>query len=324
MIILQVILCLVFISFYESVANMFVTDFDNTIAFYHDESSDWLEEHYQALIALPPSAGSNRVAYLSRTTQKLLSEIAGSVPVVCASGMREATMRQRQPYLQFVSYWICENGGRIFRSLPNGQLTLLEDWEAHMVEEDRFLQSREALEVFKDKLRRLSLDGVSVDDKGYYTMVRVRFGQYLKEVLELVPKTLKYTYNLGYLDVQLPYCGKAEAIAWLLKHLSPEEGQHRNGYMFMGDDDNDIEAATNAALACVIFPHSLSMENWLRSQLPSAATIDQGGSYKKGPISRDPVTLYGLPSGKRIAVASDSVPYHLSTEALLRTVANSL
>lgn len=102
-----------FNDFFTSIkAPPFVTDCDNTLLHYDTDVSVAANID---LIQLPASAGSGISGYISTQSIDLLHQISNFTTIICSSGMRAATMRQRAPYLPFIKYWICENGGRIFR-----------------------------------------------------------------------------------------------------------------------------------------------------------------------------------------------------------------
>ena len=84
-------------------------------------------------------------------------------------------------------------------------------------------------------------------------MIRVKAGpESLEKIVEIIPKSLKHTYNLGYLDVQLRRCGKLQALTWLLNRLEKKKENNAGfsslelpAFVFMGDDDNDVEVYSN-------------------------------------------------------------------------------
>ena len=103
----------------------FVTDMDGTLVHYNET----VEARVADIVKLPVSS-SGKMGLVSRTTLNLLDDVAAAgAVVVCASGMRVATMRTRQPHFPAVQFWICENGGRIFERTAEGTgLNELLDW----------------------------------------------------------------------------------------------------------------------------------------------------------------------------------------------------
>ena len=223
----------------------FVTDCDGTIAHYNCTSDGF--------ISLPASSGSKKVAVVSPNTISLLDEIAKSnVTIICASGMRYETMLQRIPYFPAIRFWICENGGRIFESI-DGEIMEVAQWKELANNDASGLNSLREL-----RLHLESESSVKVDSN-YLTMIRISTIDY-SEVIPLIPRGLKYSFNLGYLDVHMAHTGKLAAVKWLLTKLA--DGQ-QDSYMFMGDDDNDIEIASHAQAAYIVRPFSKNMAKFL-------------------------------------------------------------
>lgn len=238
----------------------FVSDFDGTIA--HYEVSDG---HQSEVIPLPASSGSGKVAYISSKTLELLAEISQHIEsmnkaMVCASGQRVATMKQRQPYFPFFKYWISENGGRIH----NDALEEIAEWTEYVDSDET---SKQALESFVSDITGLGLEDVKIDRTGYFSMVRIKAGpSSFDQIIQMIPATLKYTFNLGYLDVQLRLCGKLQAVRWLLNWLERRKGISNTAdspFMFMGDDDNDVEVASQAVCAFIAQPCSPAMRSFV-------------------------------------------------------------
>jgi hydroxymethylpyrimidine pyrophosphatase-like HAD family hydrolase len=189
---------------------IFVTDMDNTLVHYDMDDSMDIAENY---IMLPASSGSGRVASVSQVTIETLDDIRKEgVEIICATGMRASTMFQREKYFPSVSYFACENGGRIFQRASEGFNAPIEITSYV----DTLLQNTQSkldLDSFSELLRT---EGCEVDNN-YLTMVRIK-GKNLEAVVERIPKTLGHTFNLGHLDIQLPGCGKLSAVRWILKH----------------------------------------------------------------------------------------------------------
>ncbi len=173
-------------------------------------------------------------------------------------------MQQRQPFLPFFDYWISENGGRIHGNIAASsgdgvELSEIIEW-TEFLEADKI--SKSALESFNEALEALALSDVKIDRKGYHSMIRIKASNdSLEKIVDIIPSSLKYTSNLGYLDVQLRRSGKLQAVHWLLNRL--EKRRNEDGYtgelppfVFMGDDDNDVEIAAESAYALVAKPCS--------------------------------------------------------------------
>jgi len=241
----------------------FVTDCDGTVCHYDVEGDELKSAHF----SLPPSAGSGRVALTSNKTIQLMESISeiSALQMICVSGMREATMMQRYKYFPFIKYWICENGGRIFEVNGN-ELIEISEWKSRF-ETDSALSLE--LSNFSQYLRHV---GHKVDD-GYLTMRRIKATNYA-DILPLIPSSLKYTYNLGYLDIHVPYSGKLPAVKWLLSHLQKRNNLQveamienpEQSFYFMGDDDNDIEIANDSRRAYIVRPFSAKMREFLREK----------------------------------------------------------
>ena len=173
-------------------------------------------------------------------------------------------MRQRQPFLPFFDYWISENGGRIHGSVAVSsgdgvELSEITEW-TEFLDADKI--SKNALESFNTALEALELSDVNIDRKGYYSMIRIKASQEsLEKIVDMIPSSLKYTSNLGYLDVQLRRSGKLQAVHWLLSRI--EKRRNEDGYtgelppfIFMGDDDNDVEIARESTHSLIAKPCS--------------------------------------------------------------------
>lgn len=234
---------------------IFVTDCDNTIVHYDSGSSPT-----SSLVQLPASSGSGRSGFISSSTLEKLDEISKYVPIVCASGMRAATMMQRAPFIPHVSYWICENGGRIF-VVENGEIHEVFEWKAEYELEhgERIKDMLHALKIFSEIL---DAEGWTVDARGYDTMVRIR-GENVEALVPRIPSGLSFTFNLGHLDIQLPGISKLIATRWLISRFYP---QSSGDFYFMGDDTNDIEIAAVAKRAFIAMPCSEKMQEWVTSQ----------------------------------------------------------
>lgn len=271
---------------------IFVTDCDNTLVHYNTskKGNDSFEE--QDLISMPASSGSGQVASVSTLTIARLNDIAQEgVDIICATGMRATTMLQREKHFPCIKYWACENGGRIFYRVTEGEAPVeIASYSKLLLEQS---SSKYDLEAFGELLRS---EGWNVDDKGYLTMVRVK-GLGLEKIINRIPDTLQHTFNLGHLDIQLPGCGKLAAVRWILKnHLLQlrsrmastsvnvdasslgtldlfkvdtnatflqSESSDDMSFLFMGDDDNDIEIAAASKEAFITKPCSKAMQSFI-------------------------------------------------------------
>lgn len=340
-----------FFAMMHCLSSFFVTDFDNTLAHYGkpEEQQDHLHVALDQLVPLPPSS-TGMVGYLHNDTIGLLNKIASTKVVICASGMRENTMRGRQPFLPNISYWVCENGGRIFATQPDGSLQELSAWTSYVHLEGERSGSITALNELKQQLERaaeatekMELSGEStghgdhgptlprirVDAKGYYTMIRVHCNdeEEMNRIVSLIPPNLRYTFNLGYLDIQLPTCGKLNAIRWLLDDIDKNGGQNNSlncrgpaspdeaerSFIFMGDDDNDVEIAAAAKTALIALPRSAAMKEWIDSQVKEEVQANAEGDGN--------LRFFDTRMGKRIILATK--PRHEATISMLQEVSNS-
>lgn len=253
----------------------FVTDFDKTIAFYKVSSVS-----LSSIVALPASSSGMR-GYLSKETIQIFEELGNFHPIICASGMREATMRSRQPFLPMIRYWICENGGKIFewrKHLSEPVLEEIEEWRDYLLSDG--VGSKALLEEFKGFVRQRYCSDTSsplkIDDEGYSFLFRVKAKSRsskecvmaLREVVSQISPSLSYSYNLGFLDIHLPRCTKYSAVKWLLQHhfnLGDVPNEEVKPFIFMGDDDNDVEIATHARLAMIVKDRSPLMEEFVQN-----------------------------------------------------------
>ena len=72
-------------------------------------------------------------------------------------------------------------------------------------------------------------------------------GLTLKSLEERIPSLLTYTYSNGALIVQVRGLGKLTGIQWLTKKLADDGGDLH--FLFMGAEENDIDAASKASHA---------------------------------------------------------------------------
>jgi hydroxymethylpyrimidine pyrophosphatase-like HAD family hydrolase len=246
-------------------SRMFITDFDGTLVHYESETEN------SKLIELPSSA-TGRVAYFHEDVPAYLQKIAEFSIVVCASGMREKTMRSRQPFFPSIAYWICENGGKIFHLSSEGKIVELNSWIEYLDEFGRVSGA-------KEELRRLTTDlpiefqdhNLKVDSNGYSNMIRVHCSSNIQTIIInlKLPSCLSYTRNLGYLDIQYRCSGKYNAIQFL-QHYLEQQLYSRLPYSYMGDDDNDIEALEHVDdLMLILNPHSEAIDTFIDQLLSS-------------------------------------------------------
>jgi hypothetical protein len=140
------------------------------------------------------------------------------------------------------------------------------------------------LKLFKDNLE--NVEGVVVDTVGYNLMVRVKSSSkdLLNEISSQLPNTLKFTFNLDCLDVQPRGCGKYQATSWLLEYVKSKKlgGNFPSppSYIYLGDDDNDIEIASHAQHSFIANPCSQEMLKFCESKLEEETS--SMSSYKPG------------------------------------------
>ena len=253
--------------FLNLVLPFFVTDMDKTLLYYNFNESSSVESES---IILPASAGSGKIGFVSRKVLKKLDAIANLSTIICASGMRLQTMLQRQNYFGSIKYWICENGGRIFQRSDKGEMIEVMEWKREVLKPsnsgERILS---ALRSFSQSLQR---DNWHVDTD-YEFMIRLtkREDDDFMTVIKSIPAGLQYTYNLGHLDIHLPNCDKLSASQWLMAFIE-RRSDFRIGsksvhpFYFMGDDDNDVIAASASSAAFISQPCSAGMREYLESQ----------------------------------------------------------
>ena len=374
----------------------FVTDCDGTLVHY-DTKVDPLEG--QGIVTLPKSS-SGKIGIVSQKTLELIEEIAKShtngndnesnIVVTCASGMRTATMLQRQPYFPSIKYWITENGGRIFQVKHNnsndsssnnnndnnndseGVVEEIQEWKK-IAENDH--ESRIAMSKFINEVNQI--EGLMIDKEGYSYMVRIKKNKnysssgsastsskdapdLLEHVSSLVPSSLKVTWNLGYLDVCYPHSGKLNAVKWLIKYQqqqsqnngdSGSSGSSSSGgssssndegsddgseFIYMGDDDNDVEIGRHAQLLLVARPYSKAMnglidayENRPEHYHPhqqDQQEEEQGQKQelkKQSRITQSSRNKDMLPLGLPVSLITASQPGTRGTEELLLQVLNN-
>ena len=246
---------------------LFAHDCDKTVVYY-DESPESTK-----LVALPASA-TGKVGYVAEATLEELSKISKIIPIVCVSGARTATMKTRQPFFPMVKYWICENGGRLFETSVDGSGMVEDEEYTAYINGMVSAQEWQALDSFAKELQQ---EGWKVDREGYETMMRVSRGSSMTMDMEVknlaprIPAALNHTWNLGYLDVQVPGLGKMCSVKWLCDKVALSRGGggriEETEYLFFGDDDNDIEAASEALEAFIANPRSEAMQIWMDGAL---------------------------------------------------------
>jgi hypothetical protein len=232
-----------------------------------------------------------------------------------------------------IMFWICENGGRVFKTSDDkSSMVELNDYTQYV--NDMVTSSQwHALDAFATELE--NDDRYRVDRKGYHTSFRVsisngkveKAGTYvgngsddddddaaalLTRLCERVPKELVYTFNLNYLDVQVPGLGKRNSINWLVR----EYGSADDDYVFFGDDDNDIDAAAGALEAFIANPRSRGMQQWLDGSIVGRLGLGLGlGGGCTESVMR---------SGPRRVVTNERLTRHQGAAALLREARASL
>lgn len=307
---------------------VFVTDCDNTLVHYDSSEKSGLSGGFefsqttggdipdQELIVMPASSGSGKVASVSALTIKRLNDIAlENVETICATGMRASTMLQREGFFPTINYWACENGGRIFHRANQGEAPTEIVEYAELFQQNT--DSQNDLATFAEVLRG---EGWAVDDKGYKTMIRVK-GENQETIVPRIPSTLSHTFNLGYLDVQFPGLSKLSAVKWILNNrlnkskLSEDSAidisssmsavEQNPRFLFMGDDDNDIEIAAASTMAFITKPCSIAMQSF----------IDQYHSQKKAGVEKS-VAVQAIHEAPSLR--------HRGTEALLASVLETI
>ena len=246
----------------------FVTDCDGTLCHYGAASPGLNETE---LVRLPPSSGSGAVAVVSQRSLELLGRVGGTATVVCASGMRRSTALQRLPLFPNVRWWVLENGGLVLEAV-DGAFKEVAGWRESIGND----AARAAMHSFAEMaLSR----GFRVDTR-YETMLRVS-GHGLQELVPLIPKALGYTSNLGHLDIVFSGVGKLPAVRWLLGRIHGQGGPPR--FLFMGDDDNDVEIAAAAEHAFVTRPCSAGMRALVASLAEPADSPRVTVAAEEGP-----------------------------------------
>jgi hydroxymethylpyrimidine pyrophosphatase-like HAD family hydrolase len=250
----------------------FVTDCDKTLVHY-DVTDEEIRDI--PLTLFPASAKSKRVGAVSLLTSTLLQEISSlSEGVICASGMRSSTMLQRQTYFPFINYWICENGGRIYRRKDEKTVVEVPEWHEYLETHHNLLKSMQSLASFATRLRAESNQWI-IDTTDYVTMVRIHVAELSQKEIDTLlllanSFNLHYTYNLDFLDVYVPGSGKQSAVSWLLNYLGSSSAFPTSAsYYFMGDDTNDIESAEAAVGAAFVQPCSVAVSRWMMSSHPN-------------------------------------------------------
>ena len=285
---------------------VFVTDCDNTLVHYESSpsSSSTITEEL-VLYALPASSGSGKIATVSSKTIELLDQIGElGTTIICATGMRASTMHQRAPYFPSIHYFAVENGGRVFQRHERGGIPVeLNEWRQRILHDGK---AKELLDVFASML---TSEGWAVDTNDYHTMVRIK-GKDVESLVSRIPQGLTHTFNLGYLDVQLPGCSKLAATQWIIAQLNHRRvtassppvvvTEDDHAFLFMGDDDNDVEIAASSREAFIAQPCSAAMQSFVDTweTVQSAGDSSTGGN-KTTPIltsaasSEDVSTLEG-------------------------------
>lgn len=235
----------------------FATDCDGTLCHYGPLPYDG-NSTTNSLIELPASSGSGAVAFISKHTQELLEEIGTLTITACVSGMRRSTCLQRLPYLPGIQYWLLENGGLLLRRDEHGALEEIPGWRESKLTPAAVVDMAQTAELARSR-------GLKVDDR-YETMLRVKGDEdELRTFSALLPASLGCTFNLGHLDIMYAGVGKLQALQWLLGERA---------FLYMGDDDNDIEALRTAETGFVVTPCSPAVREELRSWQGPRAPVE--------------------------------------------------
>ena len=158
-------------------------------------------------------------------------------------------------------------------------------------------------------------------------MVRVKSSskELLNEISSQLPNTLKFTFNLDCLDIQPRGCGKYQATSWLLEYVknkklrengSPVSENLPPSFIYLGDDDNDIEIASYAQHSFIANPCSQDMLKFCESK--QEEEIYSSDSYKPGETG-DRIT-----TRKRITLTMAEAKGIKGTEELLNRVLSYL
>jgi len=281
----------------------FITDCDKTLVHYENNND------ITNLLSLPSSSGSNKIGYVHLETINLLNDISKNDKVdaiICCSGMRISTMLQRYSYFPSISYWITENGGRIFEVNNNNDgdnikipVEIIEWKELLLSDVDNF----QKLILFQNYLKdnNWDVDGITennnndIKNTNYSTMIRIKKNMNdidYKTIIPLIPPSLKYSLNLGYLDIYLPNSGKLSSSKWLMNYIRNKNKNNNNNnnnkdninYFFMGDDDNDIECANDSDNAFIVNPCSESMKSFFINSNKKDKLIISNELYHKSSI----------------------------------------
>jgi len=231
------------------------SDVDGTLIHYPDQIMVD-EKDDEDRIWLPPSSTGMRGVISKRTfvlCQSLREE--KGVKLVLVSGMRSSTLIQRLPFLPKADAYCSEGGGRIFYPMKddvgNGY-ALKEDlsWRKTMEAldaagsdgygpsvgdfKDNVIQSAEDvisnIPIFERKgilwefASSLKRKGWNIDYKGYATSFRIKFTAdsegTMDELLDLIPRELSCSVNLGMSDVYPKNSGKKNWYVSLLLFAS--------------------------------------------------------------------------------------------------------
>jgi hydroxymethylpyrimidine pyrophosphatase-like HAD family hydrolase len=293
------------------ICHWFATDMDKTLVFY--------DAAMPTSIALPASSGTGKVGHVAVETLQLLDSITQrGTRVICVSGQRASTMIQRAPYFPSIKFWVCEGGSRLFVRDEGGQL--LEDYAfaeriyaASGISEPS--QYRTDLETLRNFGSDLESSGHRVDTNGLQAMLRVKVDNAvaIEGILATLPARLRHTFNLGYLDITLAPIDKKSAIVQVIAdHSATQTG----GYVFMGDDDNDLTAAQHSLEAFIARPCSSGMRSWLATLGVPASFLEDD---KNGEESNPTISVNtGLPGPKTVTIPSHRRENHEGCIALLR------
>ena len=85
----------------------------------------------------------------------------------------------------------------------------------------------------------------------------------LKALEGRIPPSLTYTYNNNALIIQVRGLGKLAGIEWLTKKLANDGGYP--AFLYMGDDDNDVDAASKASHAYLSPPKGKKMLSFVQN-----------------------------------------------------------
>lgn len=278
-----------------------ISDCDKTLVHYDNKDNNNTKDDIITL----PSSSTGKVGHVHRKTLSLLDEISNNdniEAIICCSGMRTSTMLQRKSFFPSISFWITENGGRIHEVKRNkddneNYVEEIMEWRNYLLSDNDNLQK--LIQLQSDLITSgWDVDGIEtkntctdINNTNYLTMIRVKSSKEtnLETILPLISPTLKWSFNLGYLDVYLPNSGKLKSSQWLMKHIRKKRKEFDINdsytYYFLGDDDNDIEIASDSTKAFIVEPCSESMKQFIYENMDTNRLVISNKTYHEATIN---------------------------------------